>query len=221
MDKIKILLGASALLFASSSNAVVIQVDYTGSVTDLGDLLAGDGVALYDNVSGSFTYDSDLAPTDSLLDFSVSLGSSFTATMDATGSSWFRVYNDIYSNPGDGFNVGTGNVTGSTLNGHTANSMQFGVWRYNSLGQLWDDSLLPDMTDWANITLADINLADWRWMDFGLDTDDHWEDQIRWDVDSFTVSAASVSVPEPSIIALFGAGLVGLGFARRRKSCQA
>ncbi len=31
----------------------------------------------------------------------------------------------------------------------------------------------------------------------------------------------SVSVPEPSIIALFGTGLVGLGFARRRKSRQA
>ncbi len=36
-----------------------------------------------------------------------------------------------------------------------------------------------------------------------------------------TVVAEYASVPEPSIIALFGAGLVGLGFARRRKSRQA
>ena len=30
-------------------------------------------------------------------------------------------------------------------------------------------------------------------------------------------SAESAPVPEPSIIALFGLGLVGLGFARRRR----
>ncbi len=49
-------------------------------------------------------------------------------------------------------------------------------------------------------------------------------DGVRWrrtwfDVVDMTSSAASV--PEPSIIALFGAGLVGLGIARRRKSRQA
>ncbi len=38
---------------------------------------------------------------------------------------------------------------------------------------------------------------------------------------AYTVVAEYTSVPEPSIIALFGAGLVGLGFARRRKSRQA
>lgn len=32
--------------------------------------------------------------------------------------------------------------------------------------------------------------------------------------------AGSVSVPEPSILALFGAGIIGLGFARRRKLRQ-
>ncbi|MCP3686879.1 MAG: PEP-CTERM sorting domain-containing protein [Gammaproteobacteria bacterium] len=32
---------------------------------------------------------------------------------------------------------------------------------------------------------------------------------------------ASSTVPEPSIIALFGVGLIGLGCARRRKSCKA
>ncbi len=34
---------------------------------------------------------------------------------------------------------------------------------------------------------------------------------------SITVSDTHINVPEPSIIALFGAGLLGLGFARRRR----
>ena len=36
-------------------------------------------------------------------------------------------------------------------------------------------------------------------------------------LDNFTVSQAVAAVPEPSIIVLFGLGLVGLGFARRRR----
>lgn len=38
-------------------------------------------------------------------------------------------------------------------------------------------------------------------------------DDTEYAIDNVSVAA----VPEPSIIALFGAGLFGLGFARRRK----
>ncbi len=35
-------------------------------------------------------------------------------------------------------------------------------------------------------------------------------------IDNVVLNTTSVSVPEPSVIALMGAGLIGLGFARRR-----
>ncbi len=44
------------------------------------------------------------------------------------------------------------------------------------------------------------------------------EDAGYAQVGSWLVRKTTTTVPEPSIIALFGAGLVGLGFARRRKS---
>lgn len=205
----------AALLFGSVSQAAVIQVDYTGSVTHLGEWLAGDVVSMGDTVTGSFVYDTDLSPSDTLLGFTMSMGSSFNASL-AGDNTWFRVSNDEWvSNPYDAFNVGTA-ATSDTLNGYTASTMQFGVGRYNYQGQLWDDTLLPDLSDWANITVADINRFDWRWMDFGVSTseDHHSVDQIRWDVGSFSV--VDVSVPEPATLALMSIGLAGIGFRRKQ-----
>ncbi len=217
MNKYKILLiGASALLFSSVSQSAIIQVDYEGSVTDLGSLLSGSTVSLNDSVQGSFTYDSDLSSSDSLLSFSISLGSIFTAS--STGSSYFNVQNDQQNGsatqPADGFTVGSG-FASTPLNGYTTGSMQFGVLKDNADGQLWNDTLLPDLSDWTNISLADINNPDWHWMDFGVSTTGNFrDDQIRWDISSFNVSP----VPEPSVLTLMALGLAGIGFFARRKT---
>ncbi len=217
MNKYKVLLiGASALLFSSVSQSAIIQVDYEGSVTDLGSLLSGSTVSLNDSVQGSFTYDSDLSSSDSLLSFSISLGSIFTAS--STGSSYFNVQNDQQNGsatqPADGFTVGSG-FASTPLNGYTTGSMQFGVLKDNADGQLWNDTLLPDLSDWTNISLADINNPDWHWMDFGVSTTGNFrDDQIRWDISSFNVSP----VPEPSVLTLMALGLAGIGFFARRKT---
>jgi len=219
MDKFKVLLGAVALLFFSISQAAIIQVDFEGSITDLGGHLQGDVVDLGELVSGSFSYDTAGIGISS---FSIAIDS-FSANV--TDSGFFTVQNDQQNGsatlPADGFVLGAygSSVTSTELNGYTAGGpggrLQFGIRRENVDGQLWDDLLLPDMTDWANITLADINAPDWHILDFGLSTNNFWDDQIRWDVSSFTVSDTS-SVPEPSTIILLGAGLVGLRLCRRR-----
>ena len=189
-------------------NADIITVNYTGSVTDLGILLSGDSVSLGDTVNGSFSYDTSLAAGDSLLSFNLSINA-FSAQLD--GSYTFtNVGND---RPEDSFVLG-GNGTNTGLNGHTSGLMQFGVRRVD--GSLWGDTLLPDLADWANITVADMNSADWRWIDFGLVTDNFRDDQLRWDVSGFSVT--STVVPLPAAAWLFGSGLIGLvGIARYKK----
>ncbi len=216
MHTLRAAFGTVFLLFASVSQAAVIQVDYTGSVTALGILLEGDGVSLGDTVVGSFTYDSDASSGDSLSAFSISIGGVFNATMGGTDSDWFSVSND--QSPGfDGFNTGTTNIISDTLNGYSAALMQFGAGRYNINGQLWDDTLLPDLADWANITLADMSTLDWRWMDFGLATNNFSDDQIRWDVSSFEVTGLSDKpLPEPPIMLLMLMGLFYLVAGRKR-----
>ena len=53
---------------------------------------------------------------------------------------------------------------------------------------------------------------------FGLlETSAYWWDKTNTSVYIDNVSVSASSVPEPSIIALFGLGLVGMGFAGRRR----
>lgn len=222
----------SLLLVSFSSHSAPITVSFEGTITDLGVLLEGDGVSLNDTITGQFTYDDTVFSssstqslttggtltqyTDVLFSFDLNIG---TFSSNLIGSSNFFVQNDAQNGSAtlhaDGFTT-SGSATSTGLNGFTNTSQQFGLRRENVGGQLWNDTLLPSLSDWASITLADINAPDWRILSFDIGStpsSSFRDNQIRWDVTSFTVT----SVPEASSLSLLFLSFISLILARRKR----
>lgn len=200
-------------LLPFSANAQIIKVDYTGTVTSIGSLLIGNGVAIDDAMSGSFSYDTNPSGAG-LISFANSFSNGFTATM--TGSGNLTVQNDQQNGsatlPADSFIVGSSSTSNTDWNGLTNPYMQFGLRQENIAGQLWDDTVPPDLSDWALITLGAINAPGWRILDFAATGTSHFsDDQLRWEVDAFSV------IPVPAAVWLFGTSIFGLlGFSRKK-----
>ncbi len=202
-----------------------ITINFTGQVNSIGVDLQGDSVDIGDTINGQFTYET-LGNADTALwsddygqyhvsSFEVSFGSSFHVSSNGvrdTLKTQDDMQNGSATKPADGLYVRSGrdnqgDITSDLLNGYHAFNFQVGLRLENEIGQLWDDDFLPDLNDWETITQANLGTPDWGWMNFtGTDS------KIRFS------TAYSIAVPEPSIIALFAAGLFGIGFARRRRS---
>lgn len=203
-------------LLPFSANAQIVTVNYAGQMTDVGSLLTGSGVAVGDFMSGSFSYDTDPAGAG-LISFSNTFSNGFIATKSGAGSLTVldNQQNGSATLPADSFLVNSASTSNQNWNGLADPSMQFGLRKENVLGQLWADILPPDTSDWSLISLADINAPDWRILDFGVSGTSHFSnDQLRWDVTSFSVSA----VPVPAAVWLFGSGLLGLLGMRKKTS---
>jgi hypothetical protein len=101
---------------------------------------------------------------------------------------------------------GVDNYASIWLNGwDTGNSLAFGVAAFNNLSAFAISDYFID--GYNQLTVKVTN---------GYDTDLKLEPgPMALRLDDLELSATAV--PEPSIIALFGLGLVGLGFARRRR----
>jgi hypothetical protein len=224
MNKLKVLLAASALLFGNISQAAIIDLTITGSweSTDY-------------NVTSTLYGDDDLvfgtSPSDGSTSFTLRVDTSSAVAYssgylsngtDALTHDWFG-YSDV-----------------SLVGTHTLGTASWDTSGILS-GLIGVDGLAKALWTNTDISSADPTLLSFRMFgEFPISSSDTgtadlfigsrtsttigtqflaWEyfagEEIR--SSSYSAVATNASVPEPSIIALFGLGLVGLGFARRRR----
>jgi hypothetical protein len=212
--KLAYVLLASTGLLPLSSQAQEIRVDYNGSVTDIGVLLAGNGVSVGSAMSGYFIYD---VGTGIVTDFANTFGNGFSATLASPVNMLVQddQQNGSATLAADGFTVTGSSTSNADWNGFLNPDMQFGLRQDNADGQLWNGTAPPALNAWSIITLPAINAPDWRWLDFNIPGLANFaDDQIRFAVDSFTVNA----VPVPAAVWLFLSGLMGVLGMQKRKT---
>src|SRR5688572_17639853 len=117
-------------------------------------------------------------------------------------------YQNRFSNP---YQIGTVDVGGGLLD--------FGFCAYSGTSSLVG-CLSNEQNDgrglysWQSIAMSIIGNSAWLfWDDSGAGPDDNHDDMIIR-----AVFTPATTVPEPGTLALFGFGLLGLGFARRKKA---
>lgn len=202
--------------------ATRIYIEYSGTVSSVDWVIANGGIDVGDTFTGVFSYDtlaedsnvnSDIGQYDGgffALDFDSGFHvSSFDPVID--------VLNDQQVGsatlPGDSMWVhANSSIMGDTLYTRDVTILSFGLRRENVDGHLWQDDFLPDVEDWAAISLEDLNAPSWNYMSFEQYFGGPTDTTIRWNITDFTVN-----VPEPDTATLFALSLFGLFFSTRNR----
>ncbi|MCG8671941.1 MAG: PEP-CTERM sorting domain-containing protein [Pseudomonadales bacterium] len=230
------------------AQAIILEGSFTGTIYNSYDRFnefgegVGNNTVVGETVTGTFTIDTDLMPSDRdnrpnntnhiengvddwfTFELETSFGHSWSsdAINQNTGATrdWDQAYieNDYASYSRDRIllreyaydNVGDRNYDTFYLqvlsdNGTHLNGDDF-----------LDDAVLPESFDMAG---TDFGLARGYVRNYTYENSQIHEDfTYIWNLN--TLEWAPAEVPEPSSIAMFGLGLIGLGFARRRVNAQ-
>jgi hypothetical protein len=196
-NRTKIIMAAGMLLLAGSANAALVELKWTTTVQGVGGEHPG--------ISGESiitTVQVDNGGTD-IYSQNYSVSNFMKFRIDGASGWWFESYATAISGSGSFVTDAVGNVVeaggwtlvyGAVMTNYDGTSG--GSWylnNYNAIAcsnESCDDSFINANNVGDNIVAS-----------------------------SWTASAASTTpVTEPSVFALFGLGLVGIGFARRRRS---
>jgi hypothetical protein len=149
-------------------------------------------------------------PTAETASFNIS--KSGVAAYDSWGT-WSSANGFIY------FSLGTDTTftLDSTITSTNTTNYQWFIRQFNTGSSLFDDLFSASATIGGNASLAQVagNLGVGDYEFYWGSRNSNWNVYGSF-AQTFSLDLTAQSVPEPSIIALFAAGLFGLGFARRK-----
>lgn len=202
---------AGGMLGVSPGHAASITINFSGTVSSVGAGVASD-FSVGDPLTGSLTYESTTAP--------VGGGTSTTAVFNALTAMSFTIGGYAASGAG-GPDVQMGNQDGAAeltdrfaalsrasdgLTGADVNGLPlfaFGIRLDDTSGAVFSDALvLPTSLDLADFDISNFFL---------------FFDGFNQPVSGSLTSLSVVGVPEPAMLALFGAGVLGAGLLSRRR----
>jgi len=235
-------LGAVALLWAVNAHAIPTTAGHTSlsSTDDLytftfdslgSDIASGDGLYFTDNsISWSLYAEAFNGSGIATIRQDASAHGGLGVDGGTYGNNWERgeylklslSNGQLFDIVGLSFNGGNAGELGDCVLSNSIYDVNTSAGDFGGTSMKRADGCLSngETVPWySSSLLEDISWVELRdWQDHHV-SQDHLDDWIGY-LESVTIRTSNV-VPEPSIIGLFTAGLVGIGFTRRRRKLKA